>query len=137
MMNKNLFVGLGAGILIGSLGMFGAASINSNRKSAEQAPVQQIAKDHSQMSMAEMTTALENLYRDDFDKAFMEMMIAHHQGAIDMSRLIEERAKHDEIKKFSQDITSAQYKEITVMKQWQKDWGYAPDEVNNNMHGGH
>jgi uncharacterized protein (DUF305 family) len=136
-MNKSLTVGLIAGILIGSLGMFGIASINSNRKSAEQTPAQQAAKDHSQMSMAEMNTALDNLQTDEFDKAFIEMMIAHHQGAIDMARLIEGRAKHDEIKKLGQDIISAQDKEITEMKQWQKDWGYSPDEVNTNMHGNH
>jgi uncharacterized protein (DUF305 family) len=65
------------------------------------------------------------------------MMISHHEGAIDMALLSPTRAQHAEIKTLSEAIISAQTKEITEMKQWQKDWGYSEDEMMEMMHGTH
>lgn len=96
-----------------------------------------VATDHSTMSMADMNKELENLTGDDYDKAFIEMMIAHHEGAVDMAELSAERAKHDEIKQLSQEIILAQEKEISDMKQRQLDWGYDSDEASQMMHGNH
>ena len=85
--------------------------------------------DHSAMGMmdemAGMNTALEGKTGDDFDKAFIEQMIMHHQSAIDMAAPGEQNAKHQEVKDLTRAIISAQTKEIQQMKQWQKDWGYA------------
>lgn len=89
---------------------------------------QQRASNHNEMSMSEMTEQLKNKSGDDFDKAFIEMMISHHEGAIAMAALIPERAKHDELKKLGGDIVQAQTKEIQDMKQWQQDWGYSTEE---------
>ncbi len=77
------------------------------------------------MSMDDMTATLEGKAGDDFDKAFLELMVPHHQGAIDMAKLAEDSAKHDEIKAMAKDILSAQQREIDQMNQWMKDWGYA------------
>ncbi len=98
---------------------------------------QQTATNHSEMSMSEMTEQLKNKTGDDFDKAFIEMMITHHEGAVDMAELIPSRAKHDEIKKLGEAIISAQTTEISDMKQWQQDWGYSSDESMQMMHGSH
>jgi uncharacterized protein (DUF305 family) len=70
---------------------------------------------------------------DDFDKAFIEQMIVHHQGAIDMANLAKQNAKHDEIKKLSDDIVTAQTKEINEMTSWQQQWGYE-DSVSSSSH---
>lgn len=80
--------------------------------------------DHSAMTMDEMTEGLDGLKGDAFDKAFIEMMIVHHQGAVDMAELIPANAKHEELKKLGKDIITAQTQEIAMMKQWLKDWGY-------------
>lgn len=93
------------------------------------------AESHAEMSMSEMTEDLKNKSGDDFDKAFIEMMIVHHEGAISMAELIPERAKHDEIKKLGVDVISAQTKEIQDMYQWQALWGYEPAESERMMHG--
>ncbi|MEK7059144.1 MAG: DUF305 domain-containing protein [Patescibacteria group bacterium] len=91
---------------------------------------------HDEMSMSQMTEQLKSKTGDEFDKAFVEMMISHHEGAVDMAELIPSRAKHDELKKMGDDIISAQTKEIADMKQWQQDWGYSADEMMEQMHGG-
>ena len=98
---------------------------------------QQTATNHREMSMSEMTEQLKNKTGDDFDKAFVEMMISHHEGAVAMAELIPSRAKHDEVKKLGEAIISAQTKEIADMKQWQQDWGYSSDEMMQMMHGSH
>jgi len=84
-----------------------------------------LSGDHSQMTMDEMTKGLDGLSGDAFDKAFVEMMIVHHQGAVDMAQLIPAGAKHEELKRLGTDIITAQTKEIEMMKQWLKDWGYS------------
>lgn len=73
-------------------------------------------------SMNSMMHGLENT--TDFDKAFLNEMITHHQGAINMAERAKTSAKREEIKDMADDIISAQSKEIEMMKQWQKDWGY-------------
>jgi len=76
------------------------------------------------MSMDGMIEALEGKAGDDFDREFTRLMIEHHQGAIDMAQLVKQNAKHQEIKDLAVDIISAQTKEIEMMRDWQKTWGY-------------
>lgn len=114
-----------------STGMMRMMGMNTNNSQ------QQTATSHSTMSMADMTEQLKNKSGDDFDKAFVEMMISHHEGAVDMAELIPSRAKHGEVKKLGEAIIAAQTKEIADMKQWQKDWGYSADETMQMMHGSH
>ena len=83
-------------------------------------------------SMDSMTADLKGKTGDEYDKAFIANMIAHHEGAVEMARLSEKNAKHQEIKKLSLDVISAQEKEINQMKQWQIDWGY--DSTENSAH---
>lgn len=98
---------------------------------------QQAATTHDEMSMSEMTEQLRSKTGDDFDKAFVEMMVSHHEGAVAMAELIPSRAKHDEIKTLGEAIITAQNQEIADMKQWQIDWGYSSDEMMQEMHGSH
>lgn len=126
-----IITGFAAGVAVNNnnTGMMRMMGMNTNQQSS--------GNDHSTMSMADMTAQLQNLSGDNYDKAFIEMMIAHHQGAIDMAELSPDRAKHDEVKQLSQSIITAQQKEIADMQQWQKDWGYGSNEMNNMMHSGH
>lgn len=84
--------------------------------------------DHGAMGMmdemAGMTAELEGKMGDEFDKAFIEQMIMHHQSAIDMSTPGEQNAQHQEVKDLTKAIIAAQTKEIQQMKQWQQEWGY-------------
>jgi hypothetical protein len=77
------------------------------------------------MSMGQMTMGLEGKSGDDFDKAFLEEMIVHHQGAVDMANAALNDAKHPELKAMAKAIITAQQKEIATMQQWEKSWGYS------------
>lgn len=105
--------------------------MNIDKKEAIQKPEPVIATDHSNMTMDQMTEGLKNLRGDAFDKAFIEMMIVHHQGAVDMAELIPTYAEHAELKKLGEDIIVAQTKEIQMMKDWFKAWGYEDGAMMN------
>lgn len=79
---------------------------------------------HSMESMSDMNEALKGLSGDAFDRKFLELMIEHHQGAIDMAKPATTNAAHQEVKDLAQAIIDAQTKEIGEMKQWQQQWGY-------------
>jgi len=69
-----------------------------------------------------MTAGFSSLPPDRLDAEYMSWMIAHHQGAIDMAMLAEERAGHQEVKDLAASIISSQSAEIATMEGWLGDW---------------
>jgi uncharacterized protein (DUF305 family) len=57
-----------------------------------------------------------------FDQRFLEAMIAHHQGAIDMAKVAQERAERAEIRTLAAAIIAAQEAEIEQMRAWLAEW---------------
>jgi uncharacterized protein (DUF305 family) len=56
------------------------------------------------------------------DQHFIQMMIPHHQGAVNMANLALSKARHPELKKLAQAIKTSQTQEIQEMKAWYKKW---------------
>jgi len=52
-----------------------------------------------------------------FDAQFIDMMVPHHQGAVEMAKIAQRRAEHPEIAQMAEAIT-AQENEIGHMKVW-------------------
>lgn len=75
-------------------------------------------------SMMVMVDSLRDKKGDDFDRAFIEQMIPHHESAVAMAQLIAERSSHEEVKELGNEIISAQKGEINRMKAWYTAWGY-------------
>ncbi len=124
METKPLLFGLVGFLLGGLLASLGATTLDKQGDSA--APG---------MTMTQMTESLKNKTGDDFDKLFLSEMIDHHQGAIDMAKLAQNQAKHQEVKSLAGDILSAQSKEIDLMQTWQGDWGYKTAPKSQEMMG--
>jgi uncharacterized protein (DUF305 family) len=53
---------------------------------------------------------------DATDEMFLEMMIPHHQMAVDMSEQALKEAEHPELKKLAQKIKNEQSAEIKLMQ---------------------
>ena len=73
-------------------------------------------------TMGSMMMGLDGKTGDAFDIAFLEEMIVHHQGAVEMAEAALQNAKHQEIKTMAQAIISAQTAEIAQMKSWLASW---------------
>jgi uncharacterized protein (DUF305 family) len=56
------------------------------------------------------------------DRHFIEQMIPHHQGAVEMADLALSRAKHPELKQLAAKIEASQTQEIRDMQVWYKRW---------------
>jgi uncharacterized protein (DUF305 family) len=57
-------------------------------------------------------------YSGNADVDFVKGMIPHHQGAVDMAKIVLEHGKDPALKKLAADIIAAQDKEIAFMKSW-------------------
>ncbi|MFF8835238.1 DUF305 domain-containing protein [Streptomyces sp. NPDC015130] len=60
---------------------------------------------------------------NDADVMFAQMMIPHHEQALEMAKLADGRAQDPEVKKLVAAIERAQDPEIQKMKAWLKGWG--------------
>ncbi len=131
-MNKNTMLAVIVGLVIGIAGTLGVSAA-TDKNDASKSVTTNASSDHSSMSMADMSARLKGKTNDDFDKTFIAEMMAHHQGAIDMAKLAQASAKHDEIKTLAGNIISAQTSEITQMKRWQIQWGYVASSSSNSV----
>lgn len=89
---------------------------------ASAAPPALPGMDQMQAQMERGTARLKTLIGKDFEIAFMELMIPHHQSAVEMAKMVPGKATHPELVKMSQDIVSSQQHEIQQMLGWLKDW---------------
>jgi uncharacterized protein (DUF305 family) len=60
--------------------------------------------------------------KEPFDRAFIDAMIPHHQGAIRMARTILAQGGDTEIVRLAATVVRAQAQEIREMNQWRADW---------------
>ena len=61
---------------------------------------------------------MEGVKDSDPDAAFVKGMIPHHQGAIDMAKVVLQHGKDEQVKKWAADVIREQQREITEMRDW-------------------
>lgn len=117
-----------------------AANSNANTVDHSQHDMSNMANhDMSQMpgmnSNMQMTSA-PGAAEQPFDLQFIDSMIHHHEGAIQMANMVLGKTQRPELKQFAQKIIDDQSKEIGQMKQWREQW-YAgkPSALNMEMPG--
>jgi uncharacterized protein (DUF305 family) len=87
---------------------------------------------HSNMSGASMEEKMTTMNAEmvqhlgpadaDYDHRLIDMMIPHHEGAVQMAKDALQKSQRPEIKKFAEEIIAAQEKEIAQMKAWGEAW---------------
>ena len=64
----------------------------------------------------------------EFDQMFIDMMVPHHQAAIEMALIAQEKAEHPELKQMAAQIIEDQEKEVEQLKTWRQEW-YGSDNT--------
>jgi hypothetical protein len=67
-------------------------------------------------AMAKMKVAMSAEPTGDVDHDFVEMMVAHHQGAIDMAVALLRYGKNERLRRLAQEIIVTQQQEIAAMR---------------------
>jgi uncharacterized protein (DUF305 family) len=100
----------------------------SEQESAEDSGGGMAGMDHGQMGHGSMGMDSEGMARQMVmengkysDKAFIDAMVPHHQGAIAMAEVALDNAEHEEIKELSRNIISSQQAEIEELKAIKKE----------------
>ena len=70
---------------------------------------------HSSMNHSDMKSDA-NAASAPYDLQFIDTMTAHHQGAVEMAKMVDSRTQRTELKAFAQKIIADQNKEIEQMK---------------------
>lgn len=123
-MNKHALLTGFLGVVIGALATYALTASAPGEHRLEPMGMGQ-QQDAMHMSMDDMAGMLNGKNGDAFDQAFLEGMIPHHQGAIDMANAALQQAGHEEIKAMARDIIAAQQREIDMMRGWQQAWGFS------------
>ncbi len=99
--------------------------------------------DHNSMPMNSNMTMNHSEMKSDanaatapYDLQFIDTMTHHHQGAVDMAKMIDGKTQNAEIIKFGKQIINDQEKEIAQMKDWREKWfAGKPRAMNMEMPG--
>ena len=67
-------------------------------------------------------TAVGAAQAPSIDQQFIDMMVPHHEGALGMARIAQQRAEQPELSQLAEDILRSQDAEISRMRQWRQEW---------------
>jgi uncharacterized protein (DUF305 family) len=100
---------------------FNVPALAQEDHAGHQAPASAVgsaAADAFAEANARMHTGMDIDYSGDPDTAFVNGMIAHHQGAVDMANVILQFGEDDEIAELARKVIAAQTAEIAWMRDW-------------------
>ncbi len=116
-------------IVIALIAAFAIASCDRPPQQKD-VPLDHNTMDHSKMDHGKGHTmdSSADAEKAPYELQFIDTMIAHHEGAVDMALLADTRAAHPELKMLARNIIADQRKEIEQMRAWRSEWfaGAAP-----------
>lgn len=126
---KATFLGLSIASTIALSGLTAcsnSAQSSSSTQSSDAVSSPMAGMDHSKMNYGSMNHSMTNMELgaadENFDLRFIDAMVPHHQGAVQMAQDALQKSKRPEIKKLAQSMIANQDKEIAQMQQWRKTW---------------
>ena len=97
-------------------GEHSTTNANGSVKTGEHNTSHSETMNHSTMKSAPNAAA------QPYDLQFLDTMIAHHEGAVEMAKAAEPKTQNAELKTFAARIIADQNREIAEMKKWREQW---------------
>ncbi len=126
-MGKRAYRIMGSALVIMALSACGQQTASTPAASSPAAEMNHSGMNHGSSASGATASAYA-----PFDAMFIDVMIVHHQGAIEMARDAQQQAEHAEIKQLAQEIIDAQEGEIGQMRDWRTQW-YADVPATSGM----
>jgi hypothetical protein len=108
--------GIRAGSFLKNATVFAALIFAASTGAASSADVYAQFKSENDAAMGKMMTRMAIKPSGNVDRDFTEMMIAHHQGAIDMSEAELRHGANEQLRRIAQEIIIDQQQEIAAMR---------------------
>lgn len=112
-----------------------ACAVQPVEEPSAEAPVDHSTMDHGPIGHSELKSS-PGAEEAPIDLQFIDTMIVHHQGAIEMAKLAPGRAEDREVLLFAEGIIDIQEREIAAMTRWREAWFRdAPKAINMEFPG--
>ncbi|HAA28902.1 MAG TPA: DUF305 domain-containing protein [Cyanobacteria bacterium UBA8553] len=108
-------------LIYGFVGLFTSSAI-ATEAIATSTQAQSSRSRHQPHHIESQRTPAQRGTSQQSERHFIEMMIPHHQDAVEMADLALSRAKRPEIKRLAQAIKTDQNREIQQMRTWYRQW---------------
>ncbi len=113
-------------LLIASCGgAGGTGNMDQGQTEKKERPAKEGMKgmDHSKMKKGSGGMASDMVMKNGeySDERFIDAMVPHHEGAVDMAEVALKNAEHEEIRRLAEDIVSTQEAEIRALKSIKKE----------------
>lgn len=83
-------------------------------------PMEMSAEEMGMMGMMQDPEQLAN--EENFDRAFIDNMIPHHESAVAMGQVALDESENPEIRELARNIVDSQRREIEQMQTWREEW---------------
>ncbi len=118
---------IGAVVVSGALGFGLCTAISASSEPTTDPMSEDMSKMiQTEVSMEEqmkqLSSELDDKSANALDKAFVENMIVHHEGAIEMAKKVVDKTKRPEVKALAEEIITTQTTEVETMNGWLKAW---------------
>lgn len=125
-MNQQIVIGVLVGLLVGLGGGYYLASSKQQPVMSEEEHEimdETVQRDGAmQHAMDEMSLELRGKEGEEYEKAFLDGMIVHHLGAIEMAKELLTHTERPELVAMANAIIEVQTDEIEMMKAWRNEW---------------
>ena len=117
---------IGAVVVSGALGFGLCTAISASSEPKSDSISHETTTMSEEVSMEEqvkeLSGELDDKTRNTLDRAFVENMIVHHEGAIEMAKKVVDQTKRPEVKALAEEIIATQGAEVETMNGWLKKW---------------